>query len=79
MQNAYRSRQAVGNSRNSIRQAICTAVMHLAREAVRKEQTSFCYMGKSFNLTALTAREYCVTCDGRDAGIRVYDGIAELA
>lgn len=73
------TRQARVSQHNSIKQFICTTALCLADEAVRKGQQSFLYMGKLFDLTAISEREYYVTCDGRDAGIRVYDGIAVLS
>ena len=71
--------QAMRSYRNSIRQAICATALYLACEAVRKGQLAFNYAGKLFILTAVSEHEYYVTCNGIDAGIRIHDGIAELA
>jgi len=78
MQN-HINRQTSVNQRNTVRQIICATALYLAAAAVRKGQMSFQYMGKLFNLTEVSEREYYVTCSGHDAGIRIYDGIAELA
>ena len=76
---SYTTRQSIRSYPNSIKHAICTTALYLACEAVRKRQLSFSYMGKLFTLTAVSEREYYVTCNGVDAGIRIHDGIAELA
>lgn len=76
---SYTTRQSIRRYPNSIKQAICAAALYLACEAIRKRQLTFCYMGKLFTLTAVSEREYYVTCNGVDAGIRIHDGIAELA
>ena len=76
---SYTTRQSIRSYPNSIKQAICATALFLACEAVRKRQLSFNYMGKLFTLTAVSEREYYVTCNGVDAGIRIHDGIAELA
>lgn len=76
---SYVNRQTVRTHPNSIKQAICATALYLACEAVRKGQLTFRYMGKLFTLTAVSEREYYVTCNGVDAGIRIHDGIAELA
>lgn len=76
---SYTKRQSIRSYPNSIKQAICATALYLACEAVRKRQLSFNYMGKLFTLTAVSEHEYYVTCNGVDAGIRIHDGIAELA
>lgn len=76
---SYTTRQSMRSYPNSIKRAICATALYLACEAVRKRQLSFNYMGKLFTLTAVSEREYYVTCNGVDAGIRIHDGIAELA
>ena len=76
---SYTTRQSIRSYPNSIKHAICATALFLACEAVRKRQLSFNYMGKLFTLTAVSEREYYVTCNGVDAGIRIHDGIAELA
>ena len=76
---SYTTRQSIRSYPNSIKQAICATALYLACEAVRKRQLSFNYMGKLFTLTAVSEREYYVTSNGVDAGIRIHDGIAELA
>lgn len=73
------NQQVIANQRNLIRQTICATALYLAGEAVRKGELSFRYMGKLFRLTAISEQEYYVTHNGRDAGIRVYEGVAEFA
>lgn len=76
---SYTTRQTIRSFPTSIKQAICATALYLAREAVRKGQLTFTYMGRLFTLTAVSEREYYVTYNGVDAGIRIHDGIAELA
>ena len=76
---SYTKRQSIRSYPNSIKQAICATALYLACEAVRKGQLTFCCMGKLLTLAAVSEREYYVTCNGVDAGIRIHDGIAELA
>ena len=76
---SYITCQSIRRFPNSIKHAICATALYLACEAVRKRQLSFNYMGKLFTLTAVSEREYYVTSNGVDAGIRIHDGIAELA
>ena len=76
---SYTTRQTIRSFLNSIKQVICATALYPACEAVRKGQLTFTYMGRLFTLTAVSEREYYVTCNGVDAGIRIHDGIAELA
>lgn len=76
---SYTACQSIRSHPNSIKQAICATALYLACDAVRKGQLTFRYMGKLFTLAAVSEREYYVTCNGVDAGIRIHDGIAEFA
>lgn len=63
----------------SIRQAIFMSVLELAEKAERNREDSFTFMGAHFVLNRVSDREVFLSSGGKYAGVRIFDGIAELA
>lgn len=61
-----------------IRNSICKAVLAIAEKSVRNHEDSFVFMDARFMLNWISSREAIVTSKDAYAGIRIYDGIAEL-
>ncbi len=72
MRNRYGKPGTIGN-------AIGHSALALAEQSARNRQSSFVFMGAVFNLNWLSSREAYVTHLGRDAGIRIFNGVAEFA
>lgn len=63
----------------SIRQSICNAVLAITEKTVRNHENAFSFMGANFVLNWISDREAFLSSGGKYAGVRIYDGVAELA